>query len=118
MLKHEARIVPGQVVRRFQYNVVENKRTNDAVDDADAELMDVLRTQALRDPQQPFHVLPVRRIARVLRLRSVVVHSSGQRLQRQHAHAIRRDQRSELLLVERLRLSVDLLQKRNDTPLP
>lgn len=108
MLQEESGVASGQVICRFKSNVVKNERTDDTVDRADAQLMETLRPQALRDSQQPLNVLAVRWIASVLRLRPIVVNSSCQGLQCQHTDTISSNQRSQLLRAEGLTLSMDL----------
>ena len=65
----------------------EDERRSDGVDGAQAELMEIRRAQLHGDVHQPLHVLAVRRVLGVFRLRAVIVHAPRQRLQRQHADA-------------------------------
>lgn len=109
VLYHHGRVVPRQIDGRFQSYVVQDERADDAVDDCDAELVQILRAEALRDSEEPLDVLAVGRIAGVLGLGPVVVDPPGQGLEGEHADAIGRDEGVELLLAERLALTVDLL---------
>lgn len=81
MLKDERRIVPGEIERGFEGDVVKDERADDAVHRADAKLVEILRAQTFRHPQQPFDVLSVGWIPRVLRLWSIVVHPTCQSFQ-------------------------------------
>lgn len=73
MLHHQGWVVAGQIVGGLDGDLVQHERADDRVDDADAELVEVLRAELLRDAQEPLDVLAVRRVACVLRLRPIVV---------------------------------------------
>lgn len=94
VLDDEGRVVPGEIVGHLQGDVVKNEGADDAVDGANDELVKILRPKALGNSQEPFHVLAVGRIPGVLGLRSIVVHPSSQRFQREHTHSIRRNEGS------------------------
>lgn len=81
MLQNERRVVPSKILGRLQSNMVEHEGTDDAVYSADAELVHILCTKALRDSEQKFNVFAVRWIPCILGLRSVVVYSTSQSLQ-------------------------------------
>lgn len=88
MLHYQLVIVTTQIVRRFDGNVVQHKGTDNRINSADAELMQILSAQFFGDAQQPFDILAVRWIACVLRLRTIIVHAARQRLHSQHAHIV------------------------------
>lgn len=110
MLDNESGIIPGKVKGRLERDIVQHERTDDAIDDSDAKLVKVLRSQALRYAQQPLDVLAVGWIARVLRLGPVIVNTARQSLESQHTHAVSSHKRTELLRRERLVLSMYLLR--------
>lgn len=89
MLNNEGRIASGEIMRSLKSNVMQNERTDNAFDGANDQLMQILCSQSFRYAQQPLNVLAVRRITSIFCLRSVIVHTSSERFQRQHTHSIR-----------------------------
>ena len=113
MLNDERGVVAREIVGRLERDVMQHEGADDAVNDGDDQLVQILRAQSLRDAQQPFHVLAVGRITGVLGLRPVVVHATRERLQGEHTHAVSGEEGAPLLVRERLILSVYLLQSQN-----
>lgn len=88
MLHYQLVIVTSQIVRRFDGNIVQYKGTDNRINCADAELMEILCAQSFGDAQQPFDVIAIRWIACILGLWTIIVHAPRQCLHSQHAHIV------------------------------